>query len=187
MTARELGRAVGHDDAWISGILKGSQGLHWKDFDAVADKLGLSPSELIRYDDAEMRELSPSEMRLLRHYQDWPTIIRDKWLDLLDHFHATMPDKDTAAMLERLRATPRSLRRPILAWIFRLLEEGIPPEVATGGVELGSNEVSTEPGTTHPSPAGQTPGDSRKQSADRKTTSGHTSTKARFRGLKKVK
>lgn len=54
MTARELARAVRADDAserevdaWISGILKGSQGLSWKHFDAVADKLGLAPSDLV--------------------------------------------------------------------------------------------------------------------------------------------
>src|SRR5687767_3007820 len=72
MTARELARAVGHDDAWISGVLAGAHGVHWKDFDAVAEKLGLSPSELIRHDDAEVRELTPTQMRLLRHYQAWP-------------------------------------------------------------------------------------------------------------------
>lgn len=148
MTARELARDVGHDDAWISGILRGYQGLHWKDFDAVADKLGISPSELVRHDDAELRELTPSEMALLRHYQTWPTAIRDRWLDILDHFAASIPDKDTATLLEKIRSTPRSVRRPVLSWLSRLLEEGIPPEAITGGVELGPDEAPPEPTTT---------------------------------------
>jgi transcriptional regulator with XRE-family HTH domain len=62
MTARELARSVGHDDAWISGVLRGAHGIHWKDFDAVAEKLGISPSELVRHDNAELRELTPRVM-----------------------------------------------------------------------------------------------------------------------------
>jgi transcriptional regulator with XRE-family HTH domain len=155
MTARELARAVGHDDAWISGILKGSQGLHWKDFDAVAAKLDISPSELVRLDDTNLRELTPSEMALLRHYQTWPTAIRDRWLDILDHFAAGVPDKDTATLLEKLRSTPKSLRRPVLAWLSRLLEEGIPPEAITGGVEWGVGEATPERATTRRGPPGR--------------------------------
>lgn len=157
MTARELARAVRPDavsdsdrDSWISGVLNGSQGLTWKHFDAVADKLGMSPSELVRYDEAELRELAPHEMRLLRHYREWPKDIQERWLAMLDHFAATVPDKDTARLLDRLRSLPRSLRSPVMNWLFRLLEEGIPPEATTGGVELGPGDVSPEPDTTHP-------------------------------------
>ena len=144
MTGRELARAVGHDDAWISGLLKGSQGLQWKDFDAVADKLNLSPSELVRYDDTGLREVTPSEMRLLRHYQAWPQGMRDRWLGILDHFAQSVPDAETAVLLERLRAMPRSLRRPVLGWLFRLLEEGTLPAAAVGDAEPGSIVVPTE-------------------------------------------
>jgi len=150
MTARELAQAVDHGDAWISGVLKGAQGIDWDDFDAIADKLGLPPSELVRYDDSELRELLPSEMRLLQHYRDWPQGMRDRWLAMLDHFASTVPDEQTGELLERLRALPNNLRRPVLAWLFRLLEETPPLEALTGGVVLGSNEVSTEPDTTRP-------------------------------------
>jgi len=119
MTARELGRGVGHDDAWISGILKGTQGLPWKDFDAVAEKLRMSPSELVRHEDAIIRELSPSEMRLLRHFQNWPSTIRDAWLDILEYFVGSMPDRDSEELIARVRKMPRSVRRPVLAWMFR--------------------------------------------------------------------
>ena len=148
MTGRELAEATGHKDAWISGILSGYQSLGWEDFDAVADKLGVSPSELVRYDDAVVRELTPREMRLLRHYQAWPNDMQDRWIAMLDFFAASLPDKETAVLLERVRVLPRSLRRPVLAWLHRLLEEGIPPEALTGGVELGPTEAPTEPSTT---------------------------------------
>lgn len=138
MTARELARAVRTDitearevDAWISGILNGRQGLHWKHFDAVADKLALSPSELVRYDETELRELTPREMKLLRHYQNWPAEMQDRWIAMLDFFAAAVPDKETAAILDKLRMVPPSWRRAVLATLYRALEGGIPPEVIT--------------------------------------------------------
>lgn len=153
MTARELARAVGHDDAWISGVLAGAHGLHWKDFDKVADKLGLSPSELVRYDDSEVRELSPSEMRLLRHYQQWPKTMQQRWLDLLEHFSAATPDPETGAFLERLRSMPRSLRRPVLDWMSRLLEEGTLPIALTAGGAAATSGESSARASTHPNPS----------------------------------
>ena len=144
MTARELARAVRNDatddrekDAWISGILAGRQGLHVKYLDAVADKLALSPSELVRHDDSTLRELTPREMRLLKHYQNWSNEQQDRWLAMLDYFTAEVPDKDTATILDRLRSLPPSWRRPVLGWLYRLLEEGIPPEALAPGVQEG--------------------------------------------------
>lgn len=152
MTGRELAEAVGHKDAWISGILSGYQSLAWEDVDAVANKLGLSPSELIRHEDAVVRELTPREMKLLRHYQGWPNDMQDRWLSMLDFFAASVPDQDTAILLDRVRTLPRSVRRPVLAALYRFLEEGIPPEALGGGVVLGAGEESTEPDTPRPNP-----------------------------------
>lgn len=161
MTGRELARQVRQDavtdkefDSWISGILNGTSGLHWKHLDAVADALNLAPSELVRYDDATLRELTPTEMRLLTHYRDWPKPIQDRWIDILDHLAATMPDKETAALLDRIRSTPRSVRRPVLSWLARLLEEGIPPEAVTGGLVLVGAEAQAaqDQGTPYATP-----------------------------------
>lgn len=152
MTARELGRDVGHDDAWISGILRGSQGLHWKDLDAVAEKLGITPSDLVRHDDSTVRELTPSEMRLLNHYREWPQTIRDRWLAMLDHFASQIPDRETAALLDRIRAHPKSLRRPVLSWLSGLLESGTPPGTIPAGGEPEIESESDAPATTHPAP-----------------------------------
>ena len=168
MTARTLARAVGHDDAWISGVLRGDQGVHWKDFDAVAARLGLSPSELVRHDDAEMHELTPTELRMLKHFQSWPDAIKHRWLDVLDFFAATAPDRDAAILLTHLRDTPRSLRAPTMRWLERLLREGIPPEyiVDAAGLERGAatspSKNTKRPG--HPvetSDAGRAVGDDR--------------------------
>jgi hypothetical protein len=98
---------------------------------------------------------------LLSHYRNWPRDMQDRWLALLDHFAASTPDKETATLLGQLRATPKSLRRPLLNWLSRLLEEGIPPEALTGGVVLGIGDVSTSPSTTHRFPLKKRPGGSR--------------------------
>lgn len=147
MTGREVAHAVGKGDAWISGILTGYQNLAWEDLDAVCEKLGLSPGELVRHDDAVVRELTPREMKLLQHYQTWPTDMQDRWLLMLEFFAASVPDKDTANLLDRVRVLPRSIRRPVLAWLLRLLEEGTPPEALTGGVVLGPGDGPPEPTT----------------------------------------
>jgi transcriptional regulator with XRE-family HTH domain len=162
MTQRELAKSVGHDDAWISGILAGRHGLHWKDFDAVAEKLRLSPSELVRADDAELRELTPTELRLLKHFQAWPDHIQARWLEVLDFFSATSPDRDTAVLLTHLRDTPRSLRGPVMRWLERLLEVGIPPELVVDGAVPATGGGSTETTPKHRArQAGKTRGGSK--------------------------
>lgn len=168
MTGRELAEAVGHKDAWISGILSGYQGLGLEDFDGVAAKLGMSPSELVRHDDATVRELTPREMQLLRHYQSWPNQMQDRWLGMLEFFAASVPDKETAILLDRIRVLPRSLRRPVLDALYRFLEEGLPPEALSGGVVLGVGDAPTSPATAHPDPLGRKSSASQARAADRR-------------------
>lgn len=152
MTAREFARAIGHDDAWASGVLKGTHGIHWKDFDAICRKLRLEPSELVRLDDSELRELTPSEMRLLNHYRATPDIIRRHLLEILDYFAAQPMDPEVASFLDRFRSLPRSLRRPTLAWLIHLLEEGIPPERLVGAAARETDEASDAPAPPRRSP-----------------------------------
>ena len=166
MTARELARAVGHDDAWISGILNGSQGLHWKDFDGVAAKLGLHPSELVRHDDDELRELSPTEMTLLRHFRSWPDAIKDRWIDVLEFFASTAPDRETAILLTHLRDTPKSLRGPTMRWLERLLQEGIPPAYIAGAVGLETDAAGGGKGPKRPARRAGTPPGTRTRTDD---------------------
>jgi transcriptional regulator with XRE-family HTH domain len=150
MTQRELAKAVGHNDAWISGVLDGYQGLNWKDFDAVAEALSLSPADLVRRDDDTVREISPREMRLLRYYQDWPDPIKDYWLEVMAFFAASVPDSESALLLTHLRRTPRSLRTPVMRWLGRLLEEGDPPGVLADVVAQYSGGGSGGTSTTSP-------------------------------------
>jgi transcriptional regulator with XRE-family HTH domain len=167
MTGRELAKACGNSDGWISGLLEGRQGLHWKDFDRVAEKLGLSPSELVRYDDSELRELTPSEMRVLRHFREWPESIKHRWLDVLDYFAATAPDQETAGLLVHLRDTPRSLRAATIDWLSRLAQEGIPPTQLTGGGVPQTTAKSASKSPTHRDRRPRKPGATRDIGDDR--------------------
>jgi transcriptional regulator with XRE-family HTH domain len=156
MTGRELAQSEGKSDAWISGVLKGSQGLQLEDLDWVARKLRLSPSELVRHDDSELRELRPSEMRLLRHYQQWPDQIQERWLRVLDYFAASTPDPESARLLDQWRELSLSDRRRLRNMLERLLQ-GTPPQTdepasdpappAGGGREPDPTGPSREPRT----------------------------------------
>lgn len=124
MTQRELSIKVTGEpkDSWISGILSGAQGLSWKDFDAVCDALTISPSEMVRHDDDVVRELTPSEMRMMRHFQTWPSEIQTYALAFLDHLSGSVPDRATATLLARLRQIPRSLRAPTIDFLIGQIE-----------------------------------------------------------------
>lgn len=124
MSARELAILARPDehaaqlDSWISGILSGAQALSWKHFDAVCTALRLSPSEMVREDASELRELRPHEMQMLRHYQQWPTSVQDRWLRLLEYFTATVTDPEHARLihdLKELSAVQRRVLRTYLA------------------------------------------------------------------------
>jgi len=134
MTARELGQSMGHGDAWISGILKGRNGIDWKDYDQVADKLRMTPGELVCRDEDELHELTPDEVTWLRHYRAWPDTIRERLSAVFAFFAATAPDPDVSALIAVLKETPRSLRGPTIDWLRRLAREGIPREQLTGAV-----------------------------------------------------
>lgn len=145
MTARELAKACGNSDGWISGLLEGRQGLHWKDFDQVAEKLRLLPSELVRYDDDDLRELTPTEMRLIRHFRECPETIKHRAMEVLDYLFERTPDRETAGLLVHIRDTPASLRLPTIEWLSRLAQGGIPLELLSGGGgrETGAKSAST--------------------------------------------
>lgn len=124
MTAREFalrtrpGESGASLDSWASGILKGSQSLSWKHFDAACDALGLSPSELVRYDGSELRELRPHEMRMLRLYGEWPTDHQVGFLHLLEY----LSGKATHRERPLLRAL-RALSAQDLSQVLSLIEQ----------------------------------------------------------------
>lgn len=125
MTAREFalrtrpGEPGASLDSWVSGILKGTQALSWKHFDAACDALGLNPSELVRYDGSELRELRPHEMRMLRLYNDWPTDQQVNFLHLLEFLSGKATHREQP-LLRALRALPAKDLSRVLSMIEQL-------------------------------------------------------------------
>jgi hypothetical protein len=124
MTAREFalrtrpGEPGASLDSWVSGILKGTQALSWKHFDTACDALGMSPSELVRYDGSDLRELRPHEMRMLRLYNEWPMDQQTAFLHLLEY----LSGKATHRERPLLRAM-RSLSAKDLSQVLSLIEQ----------------------------------------------------------------
>lgn len=151
ITARQVAKEMRRGDAWISAVLNGRQGIQLKDLDEFARALKLPPSELVREDDTELRELSPTEMRLLRVFRDWPEPVKAHWMALIDHFAATEPDRAVAVIAALLSEKPPTERGLLVRFVERLVRAGIPPEVVEPGpVSPTSGEAEhTTPGYPH--------------------------------------
>lgn len=162
MTARELAQKArpGESDlaldSWISGVITGVQALSWKHFDAVCAALNMSPAELVRDDDSVLRELTPTEMALLRHYQQWPAQIQERWLRLLDYFSASLPDPESARFLDDVRELNQVDRRLLRQYLAQLRYSTRPqtPEFFGGTPEALATVGERD--TTHPVGQGQT-------------------------------
>lgn len=127
MTGREVANALGKSDAWISGVLSGAQALSLEDLDLVARTLRTNPSDLTRLDDSELRELSPHEMRWLRHYRTWPGQHQERFLRVLDYFAVAAPDQDSAKLLDLWRDLTLPDRRRLRVYLMSLLAGRLPP------------------------------------------------------------
>lgn len=63
---KHLARHLGKSEAWLANILSGKRGLRLVDLDPIAEFFHVPPSELVRERDAELIEVTPSELALLR-------------------------------------------------------------------------------------------------------------------------
>ncbi len=125
MTAREFalrtrpGEPGASLDSWVSGILKGTQALSWKHFDAACEALGMNPSELVRYDASALRELRPHEMRMLRLYNEWPLDQQTSFLHLLEYLSGKATHRERP-LLRALRSLPAKDLSQVLSLIEQL-------------------------------------------------------------------
>jgi len=151
-------------DSWISSILTGRAGLGVEYFDAVCETLRLTPSELVRDDATELRELTPQEMALLRHYRTWPRAVQDRWLKMLDYFtSSTSLEPDKVRLLDEWEVLTPQEQRAVFGYFFglrrartqqRAEHDGEPPETAGGSaLRDTTHPAGTEqilPGTREP-------------------------------------
>lgn len=83
-TQREFAERVGKSQPWLQKILDGENHLRLEDLDTVATALNVPTAELIRGDQDELVELTPSELRLLRAFRDLTNVIQGASLQLLE-------------------------------------------------------------------------------------------------------
>jgi hypothetical protein len=146
-------------DSWISSILTGRAALTWEYVDAVCEHLRMSVSELVRDDQTEMRELTPSEMRLLRYYQEWPRQVQDRWLKLLEFFAGSILEPDKVRLLDAWEEMSAQEQRELHAYLHALRVTRSQRTAELAGARLGSlPEAVILPSTTRPDqPAQKSP------------------------------
>lgn len=77
-----LARFMGKSEVWLSNVLSGKRGIRIKDLDKLADFFRIPVSELVRESDAELIEVTPSELALLRKLRRAPDAFKDSILTI---------------------------------------------------------------------------------------------------------
>lgn len=92
--------------SWATGLTKpdGSD-LRLRDLDDVAQLLDVPPGDLVRRDTDHYLEVTPSEMRLLRHFRMVPDVIRGHWMAYLDYIFGPHEQAFAEQATERDRRT----------------------------------------------------------------------------------
>jgi transcriptional regulator with XRE-family HTH domain len=109
-TNRAFAQWLGHKDQWASNLLAGRFALSLDEIDRAAAFLNVPPSDLVKVDDADGVELSPSERRVVNAMRMLPLPVRDHLMLLADYLVGVTPaEVELLATLRKLSAT--ELRR----------------------------------------------------------------------------
>lgn len=110
--------------SWITDVIDGpehgGQDLRLRDLDAIAMEMGVPPGNLVRHDDNQVEEVTPTEVRLLRFYRALPDVVRHHLINCFDYAYgiqqqilerqAEVRDEKTADA-RRLRERDRQRQR----------------------------------------------------------------------------
>lgn len=80
----KLAKDVGHTPTWLSNVMTGRRGVRVADLDKIADFFRLPVGELVRLDDDEMVEVTPTEKKLLRRFRRANQDLRHLIMSVLD-------------------------------------------------------------------------------------------------------
>lgn len=155
-TRAGLGKALDLKANGISTILNAEDVPHFKmrDLDKIAGYFGVPASMLIAEPGAELWELRPTEMRLMRIWREWPIEIQDAAMALLAYFASLSPaEKEVQRMLSKMRRLSKNDRE----YIDRTIEDVLrakraEPRTQSGGGTVPAAPVSS-PATTPPTRA----------------------------------
>jgi hypothetical protein len=117
----------------VSTILKASGVPHFKlrQVDQIAEYFGVPPAVLIKEDDSNLVELTPSEMRLIRIWREWPREIQHHVLEMLAFFAALAPaEKQARRYLSKFRRLNRKDQDYVERTLDSLLRHTVEPGTA---------------------------------------------------------
>lgn len=120
-TQSGLARALGNKQNAVSSVLSAADVPHFKlrELDVIAEYFGVTPATLIAQDGNELWELTPSEMRVIRLWREWPPEIQEAVLSILSYFAALSPAE---TMVRRYLSKFRRLRRRDQEYVERTVD-----------------------------------------------------------------
>lgn len=145
-TQSGIATALGLNKATISQILKGKSDFRMAHLDALADYFGVPPSTLFRLESSRLIELTPAEIRLVRHWRTWPAEIQALILPLYDYFAGTFPEEKE---MRRWWLKVQRVRRPSdRDYIERTLDDVLRAQSTERGAGAGTAAPRPSAATT---------------------------------------
>ncbi len=136
-TISGLAAALDQKPNGISTILATDDVPHFKlrDLDEIARYFGIPPASLIQAQDDELWELTPTEMRVLRLWREWPREVQDQLLSVLSYFAALAPsEKQSRRFLAKFRRLQRRDQEYVERTMDSLLRHISGPSTGAPGV-----------------------------------------------------
>lgn len=102
---KALAQHLKKSEAWLSNVLDGKRGFRLVDLDLVADFFRVPPSELIRENNTELVEVTPTERTLLRTFRRADSNLRNSILTLAGLQNLIDTKEPAWSRAERTRST----------------------------------------------------------------------------------
>jgi hypothetical protein len=132
-TQRGLADALKIDAATINQAIARRKGQAFRlvQLDAIADYFGVTPATLIQRPTSELWELTPNEVRLVRHWRAWAFDVQTAVMQLLDFFAGMLPEeKEDRRLFQKWRKLSRQDRAYAESTIDDLLRREAQDRVA---------------------------------------------------------
>lgn len=135
-TITGLAAALDQKPNGISTILSADDVPHFKlrDLDQIAAYFGVTPASLVQAEGDALWEITPTEMRVLRLWREWPREVQDQVLSVLSYFAALAPsEKQSRRFLAKFRRLRRTDQEYVERTMDSLLRHIGGPDIAAPG------------------------------------------------------
>lgn len=130
-TQAGLAKALGVKQNAVSAVITAADVPHFKlrELDVIAEYFGVPPSMLVAQDGDELWELTPSEMRVIRLWREWPMEVQELVLNMLTYFASLSPaEKQVRRYLSKFRRLSRRDQEHIERAVDALLRRTDEPD-----------------------------------------------------------